>query len=576
LASADKAQRNRPQQERDLEGALAVLSSLGEVAYRWALDEDRLEWDGDVQSVLGVDPRGIASGRDYDALVEPNDGECRRDVILSAGAADRGSGVPYRAEYALRPGGPDHPSLWIEDCGRWYGDGSPSPRRAVGIIRVVSDRQEHQRRQNFRSSHDELTGFYNRTRLLELLGEALEQAEHFHSSSAFLLISIDRFRLINDRYGFEVGDKVLAAIAKRVASRLRAGDAIGRFSGNKLGVILDDCSDATIAVAAQRFLDVAREAVVTTENGAIAVTISIGGVTLPRNAHSISEATAHAEEALFRSRRHGHGRFQPYVRSHSQAAERLVNAVVSTEMIQALGDNRICLAFQPIVDASSREPALYECLLRLERPDGTIVEAQSFLPQSERLGLSRLLDRRALELALNTLVARTDVLLSVNVTADSATEPSWLAFLRGAVAHRPDIARRLVVEITESAAVKNVDEAARFVGAVKSLGCRVALDDFGAGYSSFRILRRLDIDFVKIDGGFIRNLADNDDDKIFVRTLLTLARHHGLKTVAEWVRDDESAALLWQWGVDYLQGDLAGAPLLYLAEPGALRGRQTA
>ena len=239
---------------------------------------------------------------------------------------------------------------------------------------------------------------------MELLGEALEQAERFHSSSAFLLISIDRFRLINDRYGFEVGDKVLAAIAKRVASRLRAGDAIGRFSGNKLGVILDDCSDATIAIAAQRFLDVAREAVVTTENGAIAVTISIGGVTLPRNAHSIGEATAHAEEALFRSRRHGHGRFQPYVRSHSQAAERLVNAVVSTEMIQALGDNRICLAFQPIVDASSREPALYECLLRLERPDGTIVEAQSFLPQSERLGLSRLLDRRALELALTTLM----------------------------------------------------------------------------------------------------------------------------------------------------------------------------
>lgn len=543
--------------------ALALLASLGEVAYRWSIEDDRIHWDGDIQSVLGIPAAEISTGRRYAALLDRESERSRHEAVFSTSSGtDRGTGVPFRVEYAIRPGGPDRPVVWIEDCGRWYGDGASQPRRVVGIIRVVSDRHEREQLLTFRSSYDELTGFYNRARLIELLEETLVSARRFRNASAFLLLAIDGFRVINDAYGFDVGDQVIAAIAKRVASRLRSGDALGRFSGNKLGVVLRDCGEETMAIVANRFLEVAREEVVATDNGAIAVTISIGGVAIPRSARSVSEATARAEEALFTARRSGHGHFRPFAQSYSLQAERRANAALSNEIIHALGENRFCLAFQPIVDVVSRRPVLQEGLLRLEQGDGSIAEAHSFMPLAERIGLSRLLDQRALELAIAKLKQAPDLILSVNVTADTATEPTWFASLERAVAFDRNLARRLVIEITESTAIRNLDEAIRFVSAVKGIGCSVALDDFGAGYSSFRFLRRLDIDIVKIDGSFVRNLARSEDDRMFVRTLISLARHFGFKTVAEWVQDEETAAMLREWQVDYLQGDLTGKPVI--------------
>ncbi len=562
-----RASGNTKSEGGDYESALELLSALGEVAYRWSVEDDRLHWDGDIQTVLGVPAGEIDSGRSYAGLIDPESETNRHDAVFNTEAADRGTGVPFRVEYGLRPGGSTHPLVWIEDCGRWYGDGTGKPQRVVGAIRVISDRHEREQLLTFRSSHDELTGFYNRARLIELLEEALAASQRFRNHSAFLLLAINSFRLINDAYGFDVGDQVLAAIAKRIASRLRGGDAIGRFSGNKLGVILRDCGDEIMAVAAERFLEVAREEVVTTDNGAIAVTISIGGVTLPRNARSVGEATARAEEALSGSRQRGHGRFQPFVQSSGRQAERRANAAMSTQLISALGEDRLKLAFQPIVDVSTRQPVIYKSLLRLIQSDGSVAEAQSFMPLSERIGLARLLDQRALELAIATLKASPDVTISVNVTADTATEPSWLACLEHAVSYDRGLARRLVVELTESTAVRNVEEATRFVSAVKGIGCSVAIDDFGAGYSSFRILRQLDVDIVKIDGGFIKNVAQDADDQIFVRTLISLARHFRLKTVAEWVRDEATAAMLKDWGVDYLQGDLTGCAAFALGAP---------
>lgn len=441
------------------ENALELLSALGEVAYRWSVEDDRLHWDGDIQSVLGVPAGEIDSGRDYASLIDAQCKTSRHAAVFDTGAADRGTGVPFRVEYGIRPGGAGRPLVWIEDTGRWYSDGGTGPRRVVGIIRVVSDRHEREQQLTFRSSHDELTGFYNRARLIELLEEALASAKRFRNSSAFLLLAIDSFRLINDAYGFDVGDQVLAAIAKRVASRLRGGDAIGRFSGNKLGVILRDCGDEIMAIAAERFLDVASEEVVTTDNGAIAVTISIGGVTLPRNARNVGEATARAEEALFAARQRGHGRFQPFVQSFSRQAERRANAALSTELLSALDQGRLRLAFQPIVDAASRRPVMHESLLRLVQSDGTMAEANSFMPLSERIGLARLLDQRALDIAIDNLRRMPEARLTVNVTADTATEPSWLARLEHAVSYDRGLASRLIVEITESTAVRNVEEA---------------------------------------------------------------------------------------------------------------------
>jgi EAL domain-containing protein (putative c-di-GMP-specific phosphodiesterase class I) len=196
--------------------------------------------------------------------------------------------------------------------------------------------------------------------------------------------------------------------------------------------------------------------------------------------------------------------------------------------------------------------------MRLRRDDGSLLEVNEVVPLAERLGLVRLLDHRVLDLVLDELSAAPDLKASLNLSAASTVDPDWWASLGAALRANPSIAGRLTIEITETTAIQDIDDARGFVARVKELGCRIAIDDFGAGYTSFRNLRRLGVDMVKIDGAFVQNLRHSGDDRIFVQTLIDLARRLGLETVAEWVQDEESAAMLADWGCDYIQGKLVG------------------
>ena len=228
------------------------------------------------------------------------------------------------------------------------------------------------------------------------------------------------------------------------------------------------------------------------------------------------------------------------------------------EIVAALNERRIALAYEPVVEAQSRKVAFYECLMRVNRSDGSIAQASEIIPVAERVGLVRMLDFRVLELVVAELAAAPGLQASVNVSPDSAIDPHWWQGLGALLRANSDAAGRLIVEITETAAIHDLDDARGFVTRVKDLGCRIAIDDFGAGYTSFRNLRKLGVDIVKIDGAFVQNIAKSDDDRAFVRTLIDLSRRLGLKSVAEWVQDEETAALLADWGCDYLQGALIG------------------
>jgi EAL domain-containing protein (putative c-di-GMP-specific phosphodiesterase class I) len=186
------------------------------------------------------------------------------------------------------------------------------------------------------------------------------------------------------------------------------------------------------------------------------------------------------------------------------------------------------------------------------------VPATAVVPVAEQLGLVRLIDHRVIELVVSELLATPDIRVSVNVSPDSISDPDWWSAISARLRARPGVAQRMIVEITETAAIHNIDETAGFVTRAKDLGCRIAIDDFGAGYTSFRNLRRLGVDMIKIDGAFVQNLTRSEDDRVFVQTMIGLGRSLGLETVAEWVQDEETAALLGGWGCDYLQGDLIG------------------
>ena len=347
-------------------------------------------------------------------------------------------------------------------------------------------------------------------------------------------------------------------MAKRLRERMRGKDTLGRYSGNKFGLVLRDCTPDDMAIAADRLLTGIRDEMVPTTAGSIAVTVTVGGVTAPRHARSASEVLARAQESLDTAKARRRGSFHAYRPNIEREAIRRENVRATDEIVAALNERRIFLAYETVVAAADRRPSFYECLMRIRRVDGGLIAANDIVPVAERLGLVRLLDFRVLELVIDELAAAPALQTSFNVSPASTTDPDWWAGLGSLLRQHAGVAERLIVEITESAAIQDIDETRGFVARVKDLGCRIAIDDFGAGYTSFRNLRKLGVDIVKIDGAFVQHIMRSEDDCAFVRTLIDLARRLKLKTVAEWVQDEAAAKTLEAWGCDYLQGALVG------------------
>jgi diguanylate cyclase (GGDEF)-like protein len=536
-----------------------ILASIGLVPYDWRLDTDRLTWGANAAEVLQVrNLARIATGRGYAGLLDPKNSATRYDAVTQEGTRDYGAGVPYQTEYCLLTGRDGATRLWIEDNGRWFAGPDGRPARAHGVVRAITERHDHNERLAYLSRFDSLTGEMNRNALTEALTTSLEDALKYRGSCGFLLIAVDNLARINEAYGFGVADEVIASVGRRIRSRMRGGDVLGRFSSNKFGVVLNTCTPDDLSMAADRFLAAVREDVVQTVNGPVAATITIGAVAAPRHARTVEEILAHAQESLETAKAKRRGSFIAYRPNIERDAVRKENVRATDKIVTALNERRILIAFEPVVSTTTREPAFYECLMRIRRADGSIVPASAVIPIAEQLGLVRLIDHRVIELVTAELAAAPNLKASVNVSPDSITDPDWWLALGAQLRARPGISQRMILEITETAAIQNIDETAGFVTRAKDLGCRIAIDDFGAGYTSFRNLRRLGVDMIKIDGAFVQNLPRSSDDRAFVRTLVDLGRSLGLQTVAEWVQGEDAAVVLTEWGCDYLQGDLIG------------------
>jgi diguanylate cyclase (GGDEF)-like protein len=532
-----------------------ILRSLGDVAYEWHLDTDVLNWSENASAMLRVNMADIATGRRFARHVDAGAHSTRLDVIQQATQRDTGDGVRYQVQYAFKR---DDKKIWLEDTGCWFAGRDGKPMRAHGVIRTIDERHEHEVRLGQRAKFDPLTGELNRISLTEALTKTLDEAARFKTSCGFLLVAIDHLTHLNEAYGFDVTDALIAQVGKRIRARLRGKDHLGRFSGNKFGVILTACTPDELSIAAERLLAGIRDEPFFTVAGPIAATITIGGVIAPRHARTALEVLARAQEALHTSRNKRDGSFTAYQPNIERDALRRQSMRAADEIVAALNERRIALAYEPVVDAHNRSIAFYECLMRIHRSDGGLAHASEIIPVAERIGLVRMLDFRALELVVAELTQTPTLQASVNVSPNSAVDPHWWQGLGALLRANSDAAGRLIIEITETAAIQDLDDARGFVARVKDLGCRIAIDDFGSGHTSFRNLRKLGVDIVKIDGAFVPNIAKSNDDRAFVRTLVDLSRRLGLKAVAEWVQNEETAALLAEWGCDYLQGALIG------------------
>ena len=243
----------------------------------------------------------ISSGRNYAKLLAADAATSRFDAVMKSPARDEGSGVPYQVQYALHPAGADK-SLWIEDIGRWFAGADGKPARAHGVVRVINERHDQEERLTYLSRFDGLTGEMNRFHLTEVLETTLKQAVAQRGSCGFMLVAIDNLARINESYGFDVADEAIGAVAKRLRAKMRGGDQLGRFSGNKFGIILNNCTPDDMEKAAERLIAGVRDDVVRTAAGPVAVTVTIGGVTAPRHASNVQEILARAQETLDRAK----------------------------------------------------------------------------------------------------------------------------------------------------------------------------------------------------------------------------------------------------------------------------------
>lgn len=536
-----------------------ILDGIGFASYVWHIDTDALTWSENAAGLFaGVDIEALAHGRAFAALIAPQPKLTRNDAIMASTKIDAGHGVSYIAEYALNlPGGNGAP-VWVEDCGCWFAGSNGKPVRAHGLIRIINERHSRETELEHLAQHDPLTGELNRHSLGAELEKSLAEAIRAKSSFAFVLIAIDHLARLNDAFGFSVADEVIHVIGQRLRARLRGSDCLGRFSGNKFGLILKNCTPDDLNIATDRFLACIRDEVVLTSSGAIAVTASIGGVIAPRHGQNVHDVMSRAHEALDHAKSRRRGSFMAWRPSVEREAARRTNVRTTAEIVSALNERRVVMAFEPVVHAATRKTAFYEGLLRLRREDGEIMLAPEIVPVAEKLGLIRLVDHRVLELVVNELADTPAIHLSLNISPDTTVDVDWWCNLEALLRNQPGVAERMIIEITETAEIQNLDDLRGFVSRVKDFGGRIAIDDFGAGFTSFRNLRRLGVDIVKIDGAFVQNITQSEDDRIFVHTLLDMAQRLGLKTVAEWVQSEPAAQLLREWGCDYLQGKLIG------------------
>ncbi len=545
-----------------------IMSSVNEAAYVWDIASDRIHWSRNADAVLGVPSLAdLQTGQGFHLSIASEHAGARLEAVTTAEIPEDDASQtatdarPYRIQFRFMPEGRrTSQAYWMEDQGTMRLGADGKPGIACGLVRRVDERRDEDQRLRFLSDHDELTGLMNRTRLNNAIASVIAEAQANKHSSVLLLVAIDNLSLVNETFGFDVGDETIRIIGQRLASRLRGGDAIGRFSSNKFGILVNDCDTIGLNAVVKRLQDVIRATPIETSQCRFSATISIGGLLMPRDADTPQKATASVLHALETSKSERQDNFTLYVPSTQTQSIRNQNIAISESVISAIDEDRMRIALQPIVRTDTREAAFHECLLRMEMPDGRIESAGYFIPLAEQLGLSRIIDRRVLELTVAQVRRYPELHVSMNVSGLTATDHAWLVSLDRLTGADRSITSRITVEITETVAIQDLDESVNFVDALKELGCKVAIDDFGAGYTSFRNLKFLGVDMVKIDGAFVKNLKTDADDRVFVTKLAELADHFGMETVAEWVGDEETADFLRDIGITYLQGFYFGEP----------------
>ena len=437
---------------------------------------------------------------------------------------------------------------------------------AVLTFSDIADRKRFEAQLQHLADHDPLTELFNRRRFEEELLRKVTYGERYPIQGAVLLLDLDNFKYVNDTLGHRAGDELMRNIAGILRKRLRTSDIIARLGGDEFGVLLEGTDGPEADAVAEELLGVVRKHGVAIGGQPMRVTTSIGLTLLGREGISAENLLVEADIAMYQAKEAGRDQVVAYSPGRAAKDKERIGFTWTERIRKALEEDRFVLYAQPIFDLSLSRISQYELLLRMTGDDGSIYLPGAFLPPAERFGLIERIDawvvRHAIRLLADEAIAGRDLelLLEVNLSGRSVGDPELPLLIERELSENSVDPGQLIFEITETAAIANMDRARQFALRLERLGCRFALDDFGAGFGSFYYLKYFPIHYLKIDGDFIRALSRSMIDKRMVKAMVEIASGLGMKTIAEFVEDEATLILLREYGVDFAQGYHIGRP----------------
>lgn len=429
----------------------------------------------------------------------------------------------------------------------------------------MTEKKAAEKRIVWMAEHDPLTDLCNRRKFTQDFEKSLQTAIRYQHDNALLFLDLDQFKDINDTSGHKAGDDLLKAVAKTLVKVTRFTDLVARLGGDEFAVILPEIDHHGAETLAKKILT--ELSLIDLSYGAVKhkVSSSIGIVHYPLHDASIHELLGFADLAMYKAKSSGKGTYHTFS-ADDQTQEQLETRVYWKHQIEdALENNTFVLNYQPILDIENSTIKHYEVLIRMrDTQSGELRLPGKFIQIAEEAGLIHSIDHYVLRHAMKKLASLQKqgitATFAINLSGAVVDDPVVLPLIKQLIKKHKVKPENLIFEVTETSAVSNLQQAKKMMEAIKVLGCRFSLDDFGVGFSSFNYMRELPVDIIKIDGIFIKDLDKNADDQLFVKALIDVAKGLGKKTIAEFVETKEILNLLQKYGVDYAQGYYIGRP----------------
>lgn len=517
----------------------AVASSS--IAYEYDINKDSFTWKGKLKEAFALnDATQINSREKYMQLIHEDDRASYGQSLNRVLSESESLNINYRIE--LQGGR----TMIASDVATLVSEGKN--KTLIGVI-SLHEAKEGESAQNY----------YNSANFVRRLEKIIAATQNSKSSGCLMKLAVNNLPNFISWHGMDSVEKIMAEIQNNLINLSGRNNYIERISINEFGIIIEDTSPELVqqlATKVQYNIKHYRSPILKEH---MRLNISMGSVFFPEQAVNAIEAMSRVYIALACVQESKKNFYIDYLNAEDEQQFSKEQIKVMYYMRESDAQDKFCLAYQPIVESRTGKVASYECLLRVKDEDGKVSTAWPIIHVAEKTGFIDVVDNFVLDKVVQDLKENRDLHLTFNVSNITSDSPKWLASCTKYFSD-PEIATRATVEITETAAERDMKQTAYFVASLQALGCKVALDDFGAGYTSFRQLKSLSVDMVKIDGMFILDLAENSENLLFIKTLMDFNSCYGLQTIAECVESGEVAKLLMDLNVDYMQGYYFGVP----------------